>query len=63
VLAHDFLPGASRQFEICAVEIDRCQCHVQMRLTLRIVVGLEEILRLVLVARLEAGLDARDFFM
>ena len=58
---HHFLPRPRCQFRIGGVEIHPCQRQIEMRLTLRFVVCLEDALRLKLVARLEALLFAGDF--
>ena len=58
---HHVLPRPRCQFRISAVEIHPRQGQIEMRLTLRFVVRLEDALRLVLVARLEAGLLTGDF--
>jgi hypothetical protein len=58
---HHLLPGPRGQFGISAVEIHPRQRQVEVRLTLRFVVRLEDALRLRLVTRLEALLFAGDF--
>jgi hypothetical protein len=58
---HHLLPCPRCQFGISAVEIHPRQRQVEVRLTLRFVVRLENALSFMLVARLEALLFAGDF--
>jgi len=58
---HHLLPRPRGQLGISAVQIHSRQRQVEMWLTLRFVVRLEDALCLVLVARLEAFLFAADF--
>ena len=58
---HHFLPGARAEFGIGAVDVHPGQREVEMWLALGFVVGLEEPLRLVAVASLEAGLLSGRF--
>ena len=58
---HDLLPGPRCQLGISPVEIHPRQRQVEVRLTLRFIVRLEDALRLELVVCLEALLFAADF--
>jgi hypothetical protein len=62
-VVHHLLPGAGAEFRICAINVDAGQGEVEMRLTLCVVVRLEEPLGFVLIVGLEAGLFASGFVL
>jgi len=58
---HDLLPSASAEFGIGTVHVNAGQREVEMRLALGVVVGLEQPLLFILLARFETGLLSRVF--